>query len=319
MAFSCRSKFASLIILILLAVGAASAQTFPTRPIRIVLGTAGGGDDATARIIAAGIAGPLGQPVIVDNRGSGIIAAELVSRAPSDGYTLHLNGSAFWNNPLLREVRYAVADFAPISLIQRDVFVLAVHPTVPVKSVRELLDMAKARPGQLNYSSGAAGASAHLAFELFKSMAGINIVRIAYKGGSPAVTGLVAGEVQTSIFDAILIMPLAKAGKLRALAVTTAQPTPLVAGLPTVSESGVPGYEAGGLLGIYAPDKTPAAVINRLNQEIVRVLTQAEAKEKFFNAGVEVVASSPEEFAAIIKSETAKIAKVIKDAGIKID
>ncbi len=294
-------------------------QEYPNKPVRIVLGPAGSGDDFTTRIVAQGISGPLGQPVIVDNRGSGIIAAELVSKATPDGYTLHLNGSAFWNNPLLRQVRYEVNDFSPISLIERSVFIVAVHPSVPFKSVKELIDAAKAKPGQLNYSSGATGASAHLASELFKSMAGVNIVRVAYKGGGAAITGLLGGEVQMSIFDATLIMPHAKAGKLRALAVTTAQPTALVPGLPTVSASGLPGYEAAGLLGIYAPAKTPVAVINRLNQEIVRVLNLPDVKEKFFNAGVEVVGSSPQEFAATIKSESAKIAKVIKDAGIKAD
>ena len=179
--------------------------------------------------------------------------------------------------------------------------------------------MAKARPGELNYASGATGGSTHLAAELFKSMAGVNIVHVPYKGSAPAITALISGEVQLTITDVGLVAPHVKSGKLRALAVTSAEPSALVPGLPTVAASGLPGYEAVGMTGILAPAKTPAAIINRLNQEIVRVLNMPEVKEQFFNAGVEVVGSSPEQFAATIKSEIAKLGKVIKDAGIKVD
>lgn len=306
--------------LMVLGAGMVEAQPYPNKPIRIVAATAGSGDDFTARIVAQGIAGPLGQPVIVDNRGAGFIAAEVVSKAPPDGYSLTIQGGAFWNTPLLRRMPYdPVSDFSPISLISREVFVLAVHPSVPVKSVKELIDLAKAKPGELNYSSGATGASAHLASELFKSLASVNITRVAYKGGAAAVTALIGGEVQMTIFDASLIMPHVKSGKLRALAVTTAQPTALVPGVPTVTASGLPGYEAAGLVGIFAPAKTPGTIINRLNREIVRLINLPDIKEKFSNAGVEVVGSSPEQFSAIIKSDISKMDKVIKEAGIKVD
>ncbi len=306
--------------LMVLAGGVVSGQPYPSKPVRIVAATAGSGDDFIARIIAQGISGPLGQPVIVDNRSAGFIAAELVSKAPPDGYTLTMQGGAFWNTPLLRKMPYDVlSDFSPITLISREVFVLAVHPSVPVKSVKELIDLAKAKPGTLNYSSGATGASAHLASELFKSMAGVSITRVAYKGGGAAVTGLLGAEVQMSIFDASLIMPHVKSGKLRALAVTTAQPSALVPGVPTVAASGLSGYEAAGLGGIFAPAKTTAAIINRLNQEIVRVLNQPDVKDKLLSAGIEAVGNSPEQFATLVKSEIAKMSKLIKDAGIKVD
>jgi tripartite-type tricarboxylate transporter receptor subunit TctC len=190
---------------------------------------------------------------------------------------------------------------------------------LPIKSVKELIAWAKAKPGELNYASASSGTSNHLAAELFKSMAGVNIIRVPYKGAGPALNAVVANEVPMMFPTAGAVIPLAKAGRIRPLAVTTAQPTALMPGLPTVAMAGLPGFESASLTGVFAPAKTPAAIIRRLNQEIVRILTQADVKEKLFNTGVEVVASTPEQFAAAVKSEIIKMGKLIKDVGIRAD
>lgn len=306
--------------LMMLGAGVVFGQDYPNKTIRIVTATAGGGSDFTARIIAQGISGPLGQPVVVDNR-TVLLAGEHVSKAPPDGYTLTVMGGSSLILPLLqKKATYdAVRDFAPISLLVRTVNLVAVHPSLPVKSVKELIALAKARPGALNYSSSTVGASSHLGAELFKSMAGVNIVHVPYKGTGASITALISGEVQLTINDVGFIAPHVKSGRLRALAVTSDQPSVLAPGLPTVAASGVPGYELTGWTGMAAPAKTPGAIINRLHQEIVRVLNQPDVKEKYFNTGVETVGSSPEQFAAAMKSEVTQWSKVIKDAGIKVD
>ena len=298
--------------------GMVSSQDYPNKPIRIVTAAAGGGSDFTARLIAQGISGPLGQPVIVDNR-TAIQASEAGSKAPPDGYTLLVAGGVLWTTPLLQKTPYDVSDFSPLSLLVREVSVVAVHPSVPAKSIKEFIALAKTRPGELNYGSGATGGLTHLAVELFNSMAGIKTVRVAYKGIAPTITAVVSGEVQMTINDAGAIAPHVKSGKLRTLAVTSAEPSALAPGLPTVAASGLPGYEATGMTGIFAPTKTPGAIVSRLNQEIVRFLNRAEVKERFLSAGAEVVASSPEQFSATIKFDIAKWGKVIKDAGIKTE
>ena len=293
-------------------------QDYPSKTVRLVASAPGGGGDFTARLIAGGISGPLGQPVIVDNRGGGFIPADVVAKSPPDGYTALIQGGSAWINPLLQKAPYdAERDFAPIVLISRDVNILAVHPSMPVKSVKELIALAKARPGHLNYASGSSGSTTHLAFELFKSMVGVNIVRVAYAGNAPAVTALVSGETQVIIMDAGLLLPHAKSGRLRALGVTSLEPSTLAPGLPTVAESGVPGFESIGVTGMLAPAKTPAAIVTRLNQEVMRYITRPEVKERFFNAGAEVLGSTPEQFSAMVKSDIAKWSKTIKDAGIK--
>jgi len=295
-----------------------SGQEYPSKSIRIVTAAAGGGSDFTSRVVAQGISGPLGQPVIVDNR-TAILAAEAVLKAPPDGYTLLVTGTSFWVGPLLQKAPYdAVRDFAAVVQIAREINLVAVHPSVPAKSVKELIALAKARPGELNYALTVVGSSNHLSAELFKSMAGVNIVGIAYKGSAAGITALISGEVQLSINDAGLVSPHVKSGRLRALAVTSAEPSALVPTLPTVAASGLPGYEAVSMTGLWAPAKTPGTILNRLNQEIVRFLRTAEAKEKFLNNGAETVGSSPEQFASTIISDIAKWGKVIKDAGIKV-
>lgn len=297
----------------------ACAQSFPSKPLRIVTGNVGGGDDFTSRTLSQALSPVLGQPIIIDNRGASFIAAEVVAKAVPDGYSLTVQGAGFWIVPLLRKVPYEVNEFAPISLLTREVFVLAVSPSLPVNSVQELIALAKSRPGEINHGTGVTGTSAHLAAELFKSMAGINMTRVAYKGVAAAITGVLGGEVRVVLTDVGWVMPHVKAGKLRALAVTSAQPTPLAPGLPTIAGSGVPGFEMGGMSGIFAPVKTPPSIISRLNQDIVRMLHTPEVKEKFLNVQAEVVGNSPEQYAAIIRSETAKMTKLIKDANIRVD
>ena len=316
-----RRFVAGIVCLTLMALSArvVFGQNYPIKPIRIVTAAVGGGNDFQSRIIAPVISDALGQPVIVENRTSGIIAAEVSAKAPPDGYTLHVAGGGLWLTPLLRKAPYdVVRDFSPISLTVREVFVIAVHPSLPVKSIKELIALAKARPGELNYSSDATGARSHLSQEIFKSMAGVDIVRVAYKGGATAVTALIAGEVQMTIFDAVLIMPHMKSGKLRGLAVTSAEPSALVPGLPTIAAT-LPGYESVGMTGVFAPTKTPVAIINRLNQEIVRALKLPDVRDRFVNAGLEIVASSPEQLAAAVKLDMSTISKAIKDAGIKVE
>ena len=196
---------------------------------------------------------------------------------------------------------------------------LLVHPSLPVKSARDLIALAKARPGDLNYSSSPAGGSGHIAGELFKHLAGVNMAWVPYKGAGPAVAALVGGEVQMTVNDASVSMPYVKSGRLRALGVTTLEPSVLAPGLPTVTATGLPGYEVVGRTGIWAPAKTPDAVIRKLNQDFVRVLNQPDVKERLLNSGVEAVGSTPDQFAALIKSEIAKVGKLIRDVGIRVN
>ena len=312
-----RSAWMPSIAVMLLCAGMVSGQDYPNKPIRIITGGAGGGSDFAARLVAQGITGPLGQPVIVDNRAT-LPAIDAAAKAPPDGYTLYVGGGSLWIFPLLNKVTYdVVRDFSPIALLVREVNVVAVNPSVAAKSIKELIALAKAKPGALNYAMNIAGGPAHLGAELFKSLAGVNIVGVAYKSNAAGVTAVIGGEVQLLISDASELMPHVKSGRLRALAVTSAEPSAMAPGLPTVAASGLPGYESSGMTEIMAPAKTPGPIINRLNQEIARHLNTAEIKERFFSAGAEVVASSPEQLAAIIKSDIAKWGKLIKDAGIK--
>ena len=257
--------------------------------------------------------------MIVENRG-GLVTAEVASKAAPDGYTMSLNGANLWVVTLLRKSPYDVLrDFAPISLLLREVAIVAVNPSLLVNSIRELTALAKARPGQLNFATDVPGGTSNLSGLLFKSMTGVDIVNVPYKGNVAGITALIAGEVQLIIVDSGLLMPHVKSGKLKALAVTSAQPTALAPGLPTVAASGLPGYEAEGVTGMLAPAGTPPAIISRLHQEIVRVMTREDVKEQFFSRGSEVVGSTPAQFLAAIKADIARKSKVIKDAGIKLD
>jgi len=296
--------------------GIVCGEDYPNKPVRMVTSEPGGGNDFAARLIAQGLSLTFKQRVVVDNRG--IIAAEIVAKAPPDGYTLLFYGNPFWLAPFLRDnVPYdPVRDFFPISLAVSTASILVVHPSLPVKSVSGLIALARARPGELNYSSGTMGAASHLAAELFRTMAGIKIMRVPYRGTGAAFTALIAGQVQVMFPTAGSVTPHLKSGRLKALAVTTAQPSALFPGLPTIAASGLPGYESVSLVGIFAPTETPAAIIDLLNRNIVGVLDQADVREKFFNAGVDAIGGSPAELAAAMKSEMARMGKVIRDAGI---
>ena len=223
--------------------GVAIGQDYPSKPVRIFTGASGGGNDFTSRQIAQGISGPLGQSVIVENRGASFSYIEAFLGLPSDGYALMITGATFWTLPLTQKVNYDVLrDLAPVTSISRDIFVLVVHPSLPVKSVKELIALAKGRPGELNYAATAPGSAQMLAAELFKTMAGVNIVQINYKSASQVAPALVSGEAQVAFTDANLQTPLVKAGRLRALAVSSATPSALIPGLPTVAASGLPCY-----------------------------------------------------------------------------
>ncbi len=303
--------------------GAACGQNYPVKPVRIITAEPGGGNDFAARVLGQGLSRSLGQPFIVENRGGagGAIAAEAAAKAPADGYTLLLYAGNVWTIPLLRSnVQYdANRDFAPITWIAKSPNTVVVHPSLPVKNIRELIALAKARPGQLNYASGGSGSATHLSAELFKSMAGVNIVRVPYKGNAPAINDLVAGQVQVMFSTAATVAPHLTSGRLRALAVTSAEPSQLAPGLPTVASSGLPGYESISIYGLFAPSKTPAAIVKLINHESAQYLRTAEVKERFFKMGVETVGSTPEEFAAVIRTDTARLSKVIRDAGIRED
>ena len=301
--------------------GVASGQDYPNKPVRMVTAAPGAAGDFVARLVALGLTDSWGQQVIVENRGgSGVIPIEIVAKALPDGYTLLVFGTTLWLLPLIQKVSYnPIGDFSPITLAAVTPLLLVVHPSLPVKSITELIALAKSRPGELNYASGISGSATHLPAELFKAMAGVNIVRVAYKGGAPAISALIGGEVQVMFATASGAGPHVNSGRLRALAVTGAEPSPLAPGLPTVAASGVPGYEVVSRTVILAPAQTPAAIISQLNREIVRFLTRADVKEKLLDSGVQAIGSSPEALAAIINVETAKWSKLIKDAGIAAD
>jgi tripartite-type tricarboxylate transporter receptor subunit TctC len=303
-----------------LCAGAACGQNYPLKPVRIVTSVTGGSLDLTARLIAPKLAERLGQQVIVDNRG-GVLSMELVAKAPADGYTLLIASGSLWISQFLRDnVAWdALRDYAPISLLATSPNIIVVHPSLPVRSVRELIALAKTSPGELNYSTGQAGASAHLAGELFKTMAGINIQRVAYKGQGPAMLALITGEAQLSFPNAASATPFIKAGRIRGLAVTTTQPSALAPGLPTAAASGLPGYESRAIIGMFAPARTPPAIVDQLHQEIARALNSADVRQRLFDSGSEAIAGSPEAMTAAMKSEMATTGKLIKDIGIRAE
>jgi len=300
--------------------GLVSGQAYPSKTVRIVVTGVGSGGDFAARVIAQGVSSSLGQQIIVDNRGSGNLPAEIVSRAAPDGYTLCLSAAPLWITPFLRKTSYdPVKDFAPVTLVVTSPNILVVHPSLPVKSVKELIALIRSKPGDLNYATSGVGGSGFLAAELFKSMSRADMVRVNYKSGGLALTELISGQVHLFFANAGAVAPHLKSGRLKALAVTSAQPSVLLPGLPTVAAGGLPGYELVSVQGIFAPAGTPEAVIARLNKEFVPFLQRPDTKEKFFAAGVESLGSTPEQLAATVKSEMARLGKVIKAAGIVLD
>ncbi len=297
------------------------AQSYPTSPVRIYTSEIGGGVDIVARIIGEDIAPRLGQPVVVENRGGSVsIAAQMVAKAMPDGHSILIYGSPLWLLPLLQKTPYdPLRDFAPITLAASSPNILVVHPVLPVKNVKELAALAQAHPGKLNYASGVAGASAHLAAELFSAMAQTKMVRVAYKGSAQALTAVVSGEVQLMFAVASGVPAHVNAGRLKALAVTSLITSPLAPGLPSIAEQGLPGYEAILALGVYAPAATPVAVVDRLNLEISRTLATSAIKERLFRVGFEPVGSTAASLLAVVKADIAKWGKVIKDASMRAE
>jgi tripartite-type tricarboxylate transporter receptor subunit TctC len=286
---------------------------YPDEPIRIVTSALGGSADLVARVLARELTLSLGQPVTVDNRANAVIPMTVVADARADGCSLLVSGGALWIGPLLQETpsRNVFTDFAPITLATSAPNILVVHPSLPVNSVTDLIALAESRPGELLYSSGSTGSSSHLAGESFKLMTGVDIVRARYNESGAIIDDLISGRVQLMFGTAAVVAPYLGSDRLRAIAVTSARPSMLAPGLPTVAASGFPGFESATLIGLFAPAQTPAAIIDILNRESVRILCSPDIKNEFLSAAMDTVGSSPEEFADIIKSEMARLGKVI--------
>ncbi len=301
---------------------AASAE-FPARPLRLIVPYAAGGNaDIMARLVGQHLSENIGQQVVIDNRpgANGIIGTELAAKAPGDGYTLVLVASSLATNPsLLNKMPYdAQRDLAPITIVGSTPLILAAYPGLAASTVKELIALAKARPGQLNYATSGQGSPANLAGALFNFMTGVNIVHVTYKGTAQATTDVLGGHVQLFYPSMTAVLAYVKAGKLKALGMTSLKRSPLAPEIPTVSESGIPGYQANIWNGVLAPSATPRALVTKLNAELVRVLTSAETRERFAAAGADIAHGTPEEFRAFIAAEQAKWAKVIRETGMRV-
>ena len=319
---------ACFILLAAIAVANVHAQApganYPAKQIRVIVPfPAGGPTDAIARAIGQKLSETWGQPVIVDNRpgAGGNIGTELAAKSPADGYTLFIGTVAnAINQSLFAKLPFDfVRDFAPVTQNYVTGLILAVHPSLPAHSVKELIVLAKAHPGQLSYSSSGVGGTPHLAGELFNSMAGVTMVHVPYKGSAPAMADLLGGHIQLTFDNMLTVLPQVKAGKLRGLAVTMTTRSPLTPELPTVAEAGLKGFEVKSWNGVVVPAGTPKEIIARLNGEIVRILRQPDLREKFLVQGVELVPTTPEEFGAFIKQDIAKWAKVIQLSGARAE
>ncbi len=303
----------------------AFAQRYPSKPIRLIVGFApGGGTDILARALGQPLGELLGQQVIVDNRAGagGIVATELGAKAPPDGYTLLVGSSAaFAINPnLMAKLPYdPVRDFAPVGMFATLSYALDVHPSLPAKSLKEFLALARGKPGAINYGSAGQGSSTHLAIEQFAMAAGIRMTHVPYKGNTPAMTALMSGEV-AMVFDPVLTSaPLAKSGRVHALAVSTARRSALLPEVPTISEAGVSDFEAGNWFGIFAPAGTPQAIIDRLNAAVNQAMTRSEMKERMLSQGADPLSGSPADLANLVQRELARFAKIVKAAGVRIE
>jgi tripartite-type tricarboxylate transporter receptor subunit TctC len=303
--------------------GAALAQGYPDRPLRIVVPfPAGGPTDISARIIGQKLTEAWGQPVVVDNRAgaNGIIGQEAVAKAKPDGYTILLQSIAFAVNPSLYKLPYDTdKDFIPVTLVASTPLMLVVNPNVPAKSVADLVALAKAKPGQLNFASFGNGSIAHLAGELLNTTAGVRMTHVAYKGVPQSIADVIAGEVQLMFPTIPSALPHVKSGKLRGLAVTSRERSPLAPELPTMIEAGIPGYESGTWFGLFYPAGTPQAIVAKLHGEAVRILRLPEVKAQFENQGFDPIGSTPEEFRKFIRDEMEKYARVTKAAGVKVE
>jgi len=302
---------------------AAEAQTFPSKPMRFIVPyPAGGAVDILARALGQKLTEAWGQPVVVDNRSGagGMIGTELIAKAPLDGHTIGLAhaGPLAINPSLYKKLPYSPgSDFAYITLMGRQENMVVVHPSLPVKSIRELIELARAKPGQITIGSGGSGTGSHLAGEMFVSMTGTKMLHVPYKGNAPSVVALLAGEVQVMFPTILTVKPHIEAGRLRGLAVTTEKRVAAMPDLPTVAEAGVPGYESSIWFGAMGPAGMPADVVQKLNAEIVRILAVPELKASFVSQGLDIETSSTDSFAKMVRAEQDKWAKVIRDAGIK--
>ncbi len=303
----------------------ATAQVYPSKPIRVIVSVpAGGTPDVTARLVTPGLSSLLGQQLVVDNRGGagGLIGAELAANATPDGYTLFISSpGALTILPHLRKsVPYdTLRDFAPIGLISIGPFLLITHPSVPARTVKELIALAKAQPGKLNYASAGNGTANHLAMELFKQMAGINITHVPYKGAPQAVTDVLAGHMNMMFNSIAPIVAHIKSERVRVLGIAGAKRSPQLPDVPTISEAGVPGFEAVNWFGMFAPAKTPKPIVTRLNAALVKVVNTPEIRLQFEALGADPVGGSPEAFAAFVRRDLEKYAKVVKLSGAKVD
>ena len=302
--------------------GGAYPQGYPAKPLRMVVPFApGGGTDVIARYLAAGMSESMGRQVVVDNRGgaNGIIAFELGAKADPDGHTLILITAGFTiNATLYPKLPYdSRRDFAGVTQLASGPGIVVVHPSLPARSVKELVGFAKSRPGQIIYMSAGVGSPSHLAVELLKTMTGINMIHVPYKGVAPGIADLIAGQVQVSIPTILAALMHAKTGRLRALATTGANRAPAAPELPTMVEAGFPGYEAANWFGFVVPARTPAAIIAKVNQDVVRALNVPDVREKMLAQGMEPVSKTPEAFSKYIQSEIAKWAGVVKTSGAK--
>jgi tripartite-type tricarboxylate transporter receptor subunit TctC len=316
----------SLFLAALLAVHgvAGAADAYPSRPIRMILPVPPGGvADTVARLVLPRAAETLGQPIVIDNRpgANGNPAYEMTARAAPDGYTLVTAATGVAINPsLYRKAGFdPVKDFAPITLGVIAPNILLVHPSVPAKSVKELVAMARAKPGEVLFASPGNGTTGHLAVELLQQSARIKVTHVPYKGGGPALTDLIGGHVHAYFSVALVAVPLVKAGKLRALGITTEKRSPLAPDMPTVAEAGFPGFDVSGWFGWLAPARTPAPIVNRLNAAIVGVLKSPEIRDRLLSQSTEPVGNSPEAFARFIRSERDRFARVIREANVRLD
>ena len=312
----------TLLVALALASAAVSAQNYPTRTVRIVVPYAPGGNtDFTARVIAGKLTEIFGQQGVVENRAGGAtnIGSDLVAKAAPDGYTILMGGAAnAINMSLYQKLPYdTLRDFAPVSLCVKGANVLAVHPSMPVKNIKELIALAKTKPGKLNYASSGLGSSNQMAGELFKMMAGVNIVHVPYKGNAPALTDTIGGQVEMIFSGVPLLVPHIQGGRIRAIGIGSLKRFPALPQVPTIDEAGLKGYEATTWFGMLAPIKTPKEIVARLNVEVGKILASAEVSEKFINEGVEPMGGSTDFFTAFIRDEIAKYAKVVKAANLK--
>ena len=317
-------QFVIVLAMTLACVTATHAQSYPNRPIRFIVPFAPGGDtDVVGRALAQKLGESIGESVVVDNKGggNGILGTELAAKSPADGYTILVGATGFVINPsLYRNLPYdALRDFVPVSLIATAPHVLVVHPSVPVKSVKDLISLARTHPGQLSFSSGGNGASSHLSGAMFNVMAQTRMLHVPYRGAGPAAIAVVSGEVSSAFLGVLAALPHVKSGRLRGIAVTGIKRSPAAPELPTIAEAGVPEFESGGWFGILAPARTPGGIIARLNAELVKIAHRPDVRAKFVSEGSDVVGSTPEHFAEYIRQQLSRWARIIKEADIRVE